>query len=423
MVTGWIWGADVSSGERARNVGHTSYVIFRFENAQLDTAAFELRIDSERVKVEPQVFEVMAYLITNRDRLVARTEILDAVWGDRFVSDAALASRIASARTALGDDGRSQRLIRTVHGRGLQFIGDVEVEATQTVPATASAPAMDARQTIRFASASDGVELAVASVGEGPALVKAANWLTHVERDWNSPVWHHWVTELAKRHTYIRYDSRGCGLSDHDLRGSSLTDLDVWVSDLETVVDHQDLDQFVLLGMSQGGGPAMAYAARHPDRVSHLVLLGCYSRGMRQRGPESAAQADVYLEMMRVGWGGVNASFRTFFTTNFLPDASSEDVRWFNDLQRDTASTENALLLEQAFYDHDFSDLARQVSVPTIVFHARGDMASPYDEGRRLASLIPDAEFVSLDSENHLLMPDEPAWPEFTSRLEAFTRS
>jgi len=398
-------------------------VIFRFENAELDTAVFELRINSERVAIEPQVFEVLSYLVSHHDRLVPRTEILDAVWGDRFVSDSALASRLAAARTAIGDDGRSQRLIRTVHGRGLQFVGDVVVDSAASAPAKLTVPTTDLNQTIRFAQAADGVELAVASVGDGRPMVKAANWLTHVERDWNSPIWHHWITELAARYSYIRYDSRGCGLSDHDLRGSSLSDLEVWTSDLETVVEQQGLDRFVLFGMSQGGAPAMAYAARHPDRVSHLVLLGCYSRGMRHRGPEASAQAQVYLDMMRVGWGGRNPAFRTFFTTTFLPAASSEQMRWFNELQNDTTSPENAMLLEQAFYDYDFTELAGQVNVPTIVFHAIDDMATPYEEGRRLASLIPGAELVTLDSPNHVLMADEPAWAEFLVRLEAFTSS
>lgn len=396
-------------------------MIFRFENAELDTAGFELRVDSERVAVEPQVFEVLAYLVTHRDRLVPRTEILDAVWGDRFVSDSALATRVAAARTAIGDDGRSQRLIRTVHGRGLQFVGEVQVEEPARRSAAVPAPPDDLRQTIRFARAADGVELAVASVGDGPPMVKAANWLTHVERDANSPIWHHWMTELGARYTYIRYDSRGCGLSDHDLRGSSLSDLETWTSDLETVVDRVGVDRFVLFGMSQGGGPAMDYAVRHPERVSHLVLFGCYSQGMRRRDPESAAQAEVYLDMMRVGWGGRNPAFRTFFTTSFLPNATSEHLRWFNELQQHTTTTENAILLEQAFYDHDFTDVASAVSVPTIVFHARDDMVSPYAEGRRLASLIPGAEFVTLDSANHILLPDEPAWPEFLERLEDFT--
>jgi pimeloyl-ACP methyl ester carboxylesterase len=306
-----------------------------------------------------------------------------------------------------------------VHGRGLQFIGDVTVETQSRSPVDTFPEPSELRQAVRFARADDGVELAVASVGDGVSLVKAANWLTHVERDWHSPVWNHWNTELGSRYHYVRYDTRGCGLSDHDLRGSSLSDVDRWVADLETVVDQQELDQFVLFGMSQGGVPAVAYAAKHPERVSHLVLLGCYSRGMRFRG--TADEAQVYLDMMRIGWGGRNPSFRSFFTTNMLPEATSEHMRWFNELQRETASTENAILLESAFYDVDLTDVAPQVAMPTLVFHAEADMCAPYAEGRRLASLIPNAEFVTLDTPNHLLMADEPAWLDFLGRLTDFT--
>ncbi|MGI9596059.1 MAG: alpha/beta fold hydrolase [Acidimicrobiales bacterium] len=414
-------------------------MIFRFEEAELDTAAFELRMAGDRVPLEPQVFEVLSYLVQHRDRLVARTELLDVVWGDRFVSDSALATRVAAARAAVGDDGRTQRLIRTVHGRGLQFVGDVVVGTdslaasapTSTVAPAGPSTAPPARhptessaepaQTVRFARADDGTELAVATIGEGRPLVKTANWLTHVEKDRNGPVWGHWTNELGARFRYLRYDSRGCGLSDRDLRGAALSDIETWVGDLETVVDGNDLDRFVLFGMSQGGAPALAYAVRYPERVSHLVLLGGYSRGMKMRGPEERAEADVYVEMIRTGWGGRNPAFRSFFTTTFLPDATSAHVRWFNELQAETTDTENAMLFEQAFHEHDFSELAGLIEVPTLVVHARDDLAVPYAEGRRLASLIPGAEFVTLDSANHILMADEPAWPEFLGHLDRFT--
>jgi len=276
------------------------------------------------------------------------------------------------------------------------------------------------RQTVTFVRANDGVELAVATVGEGTPLVKAANWLTHVEKDWQSPVWNHWLSELGSRYKLVRYDSRGCGLSDLDLRGKGLSDLETWTSDLECVVDAANLERFALLGVSQGGGPAMVYAARHPERVSHLILFGAYGRGMRQRDQESKDQADLIVEMMRLGWGGRNPAFRTFFTTTFLPNATSGHIRWFNELQRETTTPDNALQLETAFYDHDFSELAASVRVPTLVIHAKDDMACPYAEGRRLASLIPGAEFVTLDTPNHILTADEPSWPVFLARVDEF---
>lgn len=399
-------------------------MIYRFETTEVDSDAFEVRVDGERVGVEPQVFEVLLFLIENRHRLCPRTEILDTVWGDRFVSDSALASRIAAARAVTGDDGRTQRVIRTVHGRGVQFVADVHEVRSHAAPApTPAEPDHHLQQTVRFCTAPDGAQIAMATVGGGPPLVKAANWLTHVERDWGSPVWRHWLEELGSRFSYVRYDARGCGLTDPDLTNVSLTDVESWTGDLEAVVDANGLETFALLGVSQGAAPAMDFAVKHPERVSHLILYGGYARGMRRRGAESVEQAELLANLLRVGWGGTSPAFRSVFTTSFMPAATSEQMRWFNDLQQQTTTPENALQIETAFYDEDFSDLARQVSVPTLVMHSRGDMATPFDEGRRLAGLIPGAEFVTVESANHLLMADEPAWPDFLQRVEHFLHS
>ena len=393
-------------------------VRYRFDEVELDVDAFELRVGGVRVGVEPQVFEVLSYLVRHRDRLVPRTELLDVVWGDRFVSDSALASRVAAARAAIGDDGRAQRIIRTVHGRGFQFVAPVE----EVWPSAPSPLVADDRaelaQTVRFATAPDGTRLAVASVGDGPPLVKAANWLTHVEKDWRSPVWRHWLDELGSRFRFIRYDARGCGLSDRDLSHSDLTDVATWTADLEAVVDAAGATSFVLLGVSQGAGPAMDFAVRHPERVSHLVLYGAYARGMHLRGDESVRESDAQLELMRLGWGGRNPAFRSVFTMTFMPDADAEQIRWFSELQEMSTDAGNAVRLESAFYDADFSELAAAVRVPTLVVHCRDDRATPYEEGLHLARQIPDAEFVTLESSNHILTADEPAWPEFLAHLD-----
>lgn len=406
-------------------------MIYRFHDCELDIAMFELRVDGERRAIEPQVFEVLAYLIEHRDRLVPRTEILDAVWGDRFVSDSALASRVAAARSAVRDDGKQQKCIRTVHGRGLQFVAPVEIVEEPVVPGAppghrsddhTTTDLGDLQQTVRFVAAPDGLQLAVATLGDGPTtLVKAANWLTHVEHDWRSPVWQHWIGELGRRFRFVRYDARGCGLSDHDLSHTDLTDVDVWTDDLEAVVESSGAERFVLLGMSQGAVPAIGYALQHPERVSHLVLYGAYARGMSRRGPEAAATAETLVQLMRTGWGGRNPAFRAVFTMTFMPDASSEQIRWFNELQANSSDAHNALLLETAFHDLDLTSMASQVTVPTLVVHGRDDHATPHDEGRRLAAAIPDAEFVTLESRNHVLTADESAWPDFLDQLDRFT--
>lgn len=394
---------------------------YEFDGAVVDTDSYTLSVDGEPVAVEPQVFEVLAYLIAHRDRMVSRTELLDQIWGDRFVSDSALSSRIKTARAAIGDDGRSQRAIRTVHGRGFRFVAPVVAHLPSSAPATDGASASTPpQQTVRFVESADGARLAVAEVGAGPPLVKAANWLTHVELDWGSPVWRHWNAAFGSAFRYVRYDARGCGLSDRDIDGADLTDVDLWVADLEAVVDAAGLDTFVLLGISQGAVPAMEYARRHPGRVSHLVLHGAYALGMRRRGPESARRADTLITMMRDGWGGTNPAFRSVFTMTFLPESSSEQMRWYNELQLASASVEGAVRLESAFHDVDLSAVAAAVEVPTIVFHCERDLATPYEQGRRLAGLIPGAEFVTLDSANHVMIEEEPSWAAFLDRLGAF---
>ena len=395
---------------------------YRFGDVELDTASYTLTRDGASVAVEPQVFEVLTYLVEHRERLVPRTELFDEIWNSRFVTDSALSSRIKAARSAIGDDGRAQRCIRTVHGRGFQFIAPVE---TLDVVESSAGPAEEypdpLRQSIRFVRGRGDVQLAIGTVGSGRTLVKAANWLTHLEFDWRSPVWRHWWTELGRRFHLVRYDARGCGLSDHDTGGCPLTDPDVWVGDLEAVVDEMALERFVLLGMSQGGGPAMTYALRHPERVSRLVLYGAYARGARRRGRTQADEWSAMLDLMRAGWGGTNAAFRSVFTMTFMPEATSEQIAWFNELQRLSTDAEHAVLLESAFYDQDFSDVAARLEVPTLVIHSRHDRAVPHDEGRRLAGLIPGAELVTLDSSNHVLTADEPAWAEFLDHLDRFT--
>lgn len=274
-------------------------------------------------------------------------------------------------------------------------------------------------QQIRFCRSSDGVRLAYASVGNGPPLVKAANWLNHLEFDWNSPVMRPWLVELSRHHTLIRYDERGCGLSDWDVADFSL---EAWVHDLETVVDACGVERFPLLGISQGGPIAITYAHRHPERVSKLILYGTYYRGRRHwiESDQERSELDLMIEMVRVGWGKDHAAFRQVFTTLFLPEGTPEQFRWMNELQRVSTSPENAVRLMNAFHHLDAKKAARQLKVPTLVLHATGDLRIPVREGERLARLIPGARFVPLQSRNHLLLGHEPAFPAFIAAIHEF---
>lgn len=278
--------------------------------------------------------------------------------------------------------------------------------------------ALGRSQTIRFCTASDGVRIAYATVGQGPPLVKAANWLNHLEFDWESPVWRHWMEALSRDRTLVRYDERGNGLSDWDVSDISF---DAFVRDLETVVDAAGLERFALFGISQGVGVSIAYAVKHPERVSRLILHAGYLRGWRLRGSaEEVERREAMSRLILTGWGQDNPAFRQIFTTFYIPEGTPEQMQWFNELLRVSTSPANALRLVDTFSRIDVAALAPQVRAPTLVLHCRHDAAIPYDQSRATASLIPNARFVLLEGRNHIILQHEPAWPRFVAELHAF---
>jgi pimeloyl-ACP methyl ester carboxylesterase/DNA-binding CsgD family transcriptional regulator len=270
----------------------------------------------------------------------------------------------------------------------------------------------------RFCTAPDGVGLAYAIDGEGPPLVKAGNWMTHLEYERESPVWRHWVRDLSRGHTLVRHDERGCGLSDREFEGTPT--LETYVGDLASVVDAAGLEHFDLLGISGGGTTAVAYAVAHPDRVRRLVLYGAYARGRHKRNPAEEEKSKLMIELTRAGWGGAVPAFRRVFSATYIPSAGEEQKRWYDELQQVSSTGEMAARLWASRVDIDLCDAARRVTQPALVLHARHDRAVPYEEGRSLASLLPDARFVTLESDNHILQEDEPAWQEFISQVRAF---
>jgi pimeloyl-ACP methyl ester carboxylesterase len=271
---------------------------------------------------------------------------------------------------------------------------------------------------IRFCRSSDGVQLAYAVGGSGTPLVKAPNWLNHLELDATSPVWRAWMRRMMANHTLVRYDGRGCGLSDREVATISHETLQL---DLQAVVEAAKLDRFVLYGASQGAAVAVEFAARHPERVSHLVLYGGYLRGARKRGTTRAAEeADAMLKLVELGWGRENSAFRQVFATQFIPDGKPEHLKAFDELQRRTVTPETAARLLSVLHDVDVTDYAARVQCPTLVLHSRGDARIPFEEGRKLAGAIPNAEFVPLDSQNHILLDHQSAWEMFFVEMEGF---
>jgi pimeloyl-ACP methyl ester carboxylesterase/DNA-binding CsgD family transcriptional regulator len=280
-------------------------------------------------------------------------------------------------------------------------------------------PSARPTQEIHLLTAQDGVRLAYARTGSGPALVRPAHWLSHLELDWENSVWCEFLTELARDRTLIRYDERGTGLSDRNVADISF---EAMVSDLEAVVDEAGLERFALLGMSQGAAIGIAYAVRHPERVTALVLCGGYARGHhhRTRTPEQRRDAELLLELIRVGWGTPNPKFRRVFATMFLPSATPEQYADFDALQRGSATPEMAYRLREMFSGIDVTALCSRVRAPTLVMHVRDDAVVPFDEGRLLAALIPGSRFVPLEGSGHLLVPGSPAWGRFFSELRTF---
>src|SRR5438874_2012437 len=273
-------------------------------------------------------------------------------------------------------------------------------------------------QQIHFCTTPDKVQIAYAMVGQGPPLVKAANWLSHLEFDWQSPIWRHLLREFSRDHTFIRYDERGNGLSDWQVSDLSFN---AWVDDLESVVNAAGVDQFPLLGISQGGAVAIAYAVRHPEKVSHLILYGAYARGWAKRdSPDEIEQRQAQLTLVRLGWGKDNPAFRQLWTSLYAPDATPEQAQSFNDLQRISTSPENAVKLLTEMGKIDVVDLLAQVKVPTLVLHCRDEAGVPFEEGRKIAAMIPGARFVPLEGRNHLLLEGAPSWGIFVKEIRRF---
>lgn len=295
-------------------------------------------------------------------------------------------------------------------------------DAADAPEGVAPPPEPEPRQEVRFLSAHDGPSIAWAEVGDpqGPALVKAANWLTHLELDWEAPIWSPLFHDLARDHHLLRYDERGCGLSDWDVPEISF---ETFVTDLEQVVDAAGLERFALLGISQGAAVSIEYAVRHPERVSKLILFGGYPVGWRPVAtPAETREREAVMVLTETGWGRSDPTYRRLFSRTFMPDATREELDWFDEFQRRTTSAQNAVRFLEAFSRIDVRARLGQVRAPTLVLHSRGDRRIPHATGRDLAARIPGARLTTLESDGHLLIGREPAAAEFVTAVRAFLR-
>ena len=389
---------------------------YRFGPFQLDARERRLSRGAEVIPLRLKVFDTLRVLVEHAGRLVTKQELLATVWPETTVEENNLNHNVSVLRKALGEKATGQQYIETVPRVGYRFAATVEVTEPRSQAAVASAT--KARQDIRYCTTGDGVRLAYASIGDGPPLVKASNWLTHLDFEWGSPIWRHWWSALSLHHRLIRYDERGNGMSQRDVADVSF---DTWVRDLETVVDAAGLDRFSLLGISRGGPIAIAYAVKHPERVTHLVLNGAFAAGLNHVGqPHQLEARHALVSLMRLGWGLKNPAFCRLFTCRFVPDATPEQEHWFDELQRVSTSAENAARLMERDDDLDVRPLLSQVTTPTLVIHCDRDQVVEPESGRYIAAAIPNARYVSLPGSRHLMLEEEPAWTMFLEELGLF---
>ena len=382
-----------------------------FDRFALDLQRCALLHGQEEIRLRPKSFDVLRYLAEHAGRLVSKEELIQAIWPGVSVTDDSLVQCIRDVRRALADN--PQRFIRTVPRRGYVFAVAVSEMSAPLLP---SDPTRD--QDITFCRTPDGVNIAVASAGRGKPLIFHSTWLNHIEYEWQHPVRGPLLHFLANRFRLIRFDVRGVGLSDRDAADISF---EGFGRDLETVFDALDLRRPALIGIGPGAPIAIAHAVRHPERVSNLVLHGAYALGRHRRhSPQQREMADALIALMQQSWGDEHSAFMRMFSTRYLPSGSPEQITSMAKLAFLATSRENALKLMIESCEIDVVDLLSKVSVPTLVSHCQNDSVVPFDEGRRVALSIPNARFISLESENHIPLPGEPAWTKFTNELVAF---
>jgi pimeloyl-ACP methyl ester carboxylesterase/DNA-binding SARP family transcriptional activator len=386
---------------------------------------FQDWLDAERNELQQLTGKLLARLASHA-KLSGQAKLhWSQAWlaHEPYNTDAAtqLIKQLKQQDNTAGLAALSQELSTRFQRAGISWSAEPAVDIPANKPLITEQPGsreLLARQKIQFCTAQDGARIAYASVGKGPTIVKAANWLSHLEHDWDAPIWSPLFRDLAADHHFVRYDERGNGLSDWDVADISF---DAFVTDLETVVNANKLDKFALLGISQGAAVSIEYAIRYPEKVSQLILFGGYAAGWRIGATEALTkEREAVMTLTAIGWGTDNPAYRQIFSSTFMPDANEAEFNWFNDFQRLTTSAENAVRFLSVFADIDVRHRLAQVKVPTLVIHAMGDQRIPISVGRDIASAIPNAEFVGLESNGHLLLGREPASKAFVQAIRDF---
>ena len=398
-------------------------MIYQFFRNTLDTEQYQLWSGDRQIPVDPLVFDLLVYLIAHRDRVVSRNELLENLWTGKIVTDSALGARLRDARKAVNDSGRKQAIIRTIHGRGYQFVADVKINAGaidshKKRSIQSSKIGLSNQGPVEYCRSADGVNIAYATVGKGPPLVVTGSWMTHLKEDWKNPNWGPYLSHLAEHFNLIRYDQRGNGMSDWDNVDISFSKM---VDDLTAVINNCPYKKVAIFGPSQAASVSITYARRYPEKVSALVLHGGYSRGKRRRGyPGCEAESEALVTLIRQSWGNENPAIRHAYTSMMMPDATKQEADWFNAFQKNCGPGENIARFREMFDDIDIVNLLGDIRVPTLVAHNLGDSVSPISEGRLLASKIPSARMVTFDSKNHMMFENEPEFGRFIKTVVDF---
>jgi pimeloyl-ACP methyl ester carboxylesterase/DNA-binding winged helix-turn-helix (wHTH) protein len=396
------------------------FMVFSFESFQLDVEERRLLRSGELVPLRAKVFDTLCLLVENHGRLLRKDELMQRLWPDSVVEDNNLDHNISKLRSALRDGSNGQKFIETVPRQGYRFVANVQrVSVPPGAQAVVPPPAADSpsEQEIQFFTTSDGVRIAYTIGGSGPPLVRTIDWLNHLDFEWKNPLRRCWFAEVMGHNTLLRYDQRGSGLSDWNVDDFSF---ERSLADFEELISAVGWDEFALVGNCQGGPIGAAYAARHPERVSKLVLVRTFARGWPTPGSMMTEQFNAMLTLIRLGWGRDNPAFRQLFTTLFRPDASLEEAEWMNEFQRITSTPDNAARMMSGLPKLDITDVLPKVRCPTLVIHSQDDAVVPVSEGRLIASRIRGARFVELPSRSHEVVPGEPAWQIFVEEVSKF---
>lgn len=390
---------------------------YRFADCVLDTQTLRLERRDEAVPVEPQVYDLLAVLVQNPTRVISKDELIETVWQGRIVSDATISTRINAARSAVGDDGTKQAIIRTIQRRGIELRVPVEMETGKDKPKSVET-AKPQRQRIKYATSRDGTRIAYAQSGSGPPILRLSHHLSHLEMDWHSQLWRPLFDRLGAHNTLVRFDGRGTGLSDSNLEGAMIDD---YVADLSAVVDAADIDNFPLITHLQSTPVALRFIADNPGRVSRLVVQEGYVRGRSLReGAQDSPDADPVIALMQTGWGDPNNGFMRGFASMIMPSASAEEINQMIHLIASVAKPEDVVMARRIIDKFTAEDCLSKVDIPCLVIHARNDPIHPVEEARELAMGIPDSELLIVESSHTVCTPSDPTWEEQVSAMMDF---